>query len=164
MKIINYITTSLGIIGAYPGYTFALTLPKDGHNNPIPGLPPDFPATPCHPEDHVFGCILPPDAKDRYCSEDSHFFDAANWDESGAGQAYMEWSKAIDLKSAAWTNRMSEPNFFAEQVLQWRDFECGVGFRGCEIKPLCDDILTKLDDKDKARKVYFILQSMQHLA
>ncbi|KAL9000474.1 MAG: hypothetical protein Q9188_005674 [Gyalolechia gomerana] len=164
MKFNNYFTTALGMIGAFPGYSLELTLSKNAHNKPVPEVLTDFPGRPCRPEDHVFGCLLPPDAKPRFCEDDSKFFDAANWDESGAGQAYTKWIQTIDQSSAAWTNRTSEPTFFMERVLKWKDFDCGVGLRGCDMKPSCDDILTRLGDKDKARKVYFILKSMENLS
>ncbi|KAL9027868.1 MAG: hypothetical protein Q9196_003669 [Gyalolechia fulgens] len=164
MKVNNYFTTALGMIAALPGYSVELTLPKHAHNRPVPEALSHFPGRPCHPEDHVFGCLLPPDAKPRSCGEDSKYFDAANWDESGAGQAYIQWVQTIDQSSAAWTSRTSEPNFFMEQVLNWQDFDCGAGLHGCDMKPSCDEILTRLGDKDKARKVYFILKSMENLS
>ncbi|KAL8937961.1 MAG: hypothetical protein Q9216_004147 [Gyalolechia sp. 2 TL-2023] len=164
MKFNNYFTTALGIIGAFPGYSVGLTLPKEAHNTPVPENLTNFPGRPCDPEDHVFGCLLPPDAKPRSCEDDSEFFDAANWEASGAGPAYIEWIQTIDQRSPAWTDRTSEPNFFMEQVLKWKDFDCGVGLHGCDMKPSCDDILTRLGNKEKARKVYFILKSMENLS
>lgn len=75
----------------------------------------------------------------------------------------MEWTMLLDKQSEAWTNRLSEPNFFARDILEWTDLDCGISYSGCIRMPSCDYILTKLQNMEKARQVYFILLSMHNI-
>lgn len=171
MKVSKYITTVLGMLRAFPGPSVEIALPPR-RPTPLPANTnlTDFPATGsahtgCHQRDHIFGCLVPStDMKPRFCTEYPGFFDTAHWHESGAAQAYIDWTKTIDQNSAEWTNSISEPTFFAQQVLGWRDFDCGVSFKGCDMKPTYDDILTRISDRHIARQVYFILKPMENLS
>lgn len=172
MKIYNYVTTVVGMLGAFPGYSTGLSLPPRQLSEDVesPYLAGPQATTMkrdpgCISADHIYGCRLPPPAPRHSCSEDLAFFETtdANWQASAAGTAYVAWTMSIDFTSASWTERASEPSFFAEQVLGWQDFDCGRSYHGCRNVPSCDDIWTTMGDKDKARQIHFIITSMQNM-
>lgn len=90
------------------------------------------------------------------------YFDPKHWTESGAAEAYLKWSILVNKTSEAWLQRQSEPNFFLRDVLDWSDFDCGVGYKGCVGMPTCDQILTRTHNETTARRIYFILLSMHN--
>ncbi|KAL8675733.1 MAG: hypothetical protein Q9186_007646, partial [Xanthomendoza sp. 1 TL-2023] len=98
--------------------------------------------------------------------EDTAFFrpTLANWHQSRAGELYDQFARNL-TKSSDWTldERGSEPYMFAVEMLGLEGFECGISNNGCIFLPTCDEVLTKLQDKEKARWVWFVLRSMHHL-
>ncbi len=90
------------------------------------------------------------------------FFNPVRWDESGAGPAYVEWSMLVDKSSPEWLERVSEPNFFALNTLGWPDMDCGVTYKGCVNMPTCDEIYSRKQNATLARRIYFIIRSMNN--
>ncbi|KAI4231066.1 MAG: hypothetical protein LQ349_005848 [Xanthoria aureola] len=66
-------------------------------------------------------------------------------------------------QSPEWADKGSEPLLVAERSIGWHGFACGVDNNGCDKRPNCDDVLTRLGDKDEARWVYFVLESMHYM-
>lgn len=98
----------------------------------------------------------------RFCDHEG-YFNPLRWLESEAGPAYLEWIMLMDKSSTAWLGRVSEPNFFTRDVLDWPDMDCGITYRGCVRMPTCDYILNKIGDEKSARQIYFILLSMNNI-
>ncbi|KAL8812679.1 MAG: hypothetical protein Q9223_007234, partial [Gallowayella weberi] len=98
--------------------------------------------------------------------EDTAFFKPTlhNWHQSRAGELYDQFSRNL-TKSPDWglDDRESEPYMFAVSMLGLEGFVCGIGNNGCNSLPTCDEVLTKLRDKENARWVWFVLRSMHHL-
>lgn len=96
---------------------------------------------------------------------DTTFFDptAANWEASGAGQFYVDWVNGYDKSSDKWKNKNSEVELFAHDYLTRPDqILCGV--MQCDGMPSCAEVLNYMEnDKEEARRVFFILQSIKHV-
>ena len=90
------------------------------------------------------------------------FFNPVYWDESGAGPAYVEWSVLVDKSSPEWLERFSEPNFSALNTLGWPDMDCGVTYKGCVNMPTCNEIYSWKQNATLARRIYFIIRSMNN--
>ncbi|KAL9036501.1 MAG: hypothetical protein Q9180_004264 [Flavoplaca navasiana] len=104
---------------------------------------------------------------DRIClssDADAAFFEPtrANWEASRAGERYLTFARDM-VQSSKWSSKETEPSLFALRTISWSGFACGVDNNGCEHRPTCDDVLTKLGDKDEARWVWFVLESMHHV-
>ena len=97
----------------------------------------------------------------RTCDLDG-YFNPDHWEESGAAESYLKWSILVNKTSEAWIQRRSEPNFFLRDVLDWSDFNCGIAYKGCIGIPTCDEILTRTQNETTARRIYFILLSMNN--
>ena len=110
----------------------------------------------------TFKWISSGDGPQLYCDYDG-YFNPDRWAESEAGPAYLNWSMSVNKSSKAWLERTSEPSFFLEDVLGWSEMDCGVTYKGCLRMPTCDDILTKTQDKEVARQIYFINLSVNNI-
>ncbi|MCJ1478264.1 hypothetical protein MMC13_006941 [Lambiella insularis] len=99
------------------------------------------------------------------CAAHDNYFDFDNFDESEAGPWYAEWAyNTIQTNSKGWQDRISEPNYFALQTLQWMDMDCAVSYKGCRNMPNCDEILARVNGNiTLARNIYFITQSFNNL-
>lgn len=100
-------------------------------------------------------------------SHDNHFFESTyeNIKASNFGAAYVIWIKKVDKSSAAWRDRISEPDFFAKTVLEWPDdVNCGVAYNGCDARPLCDDISGRIPNRERARQICYIFDSFHHVS
>ncbi|KAI4086032.1 MAG: hypothetical protein LQ344_007905 [Seirophora lacunosa] len=170
MKVSSYITTVLATVGALTEFSAAALLPPRqleealverglAHNPPV--------ITTCRPSDWTYGCLVPAEYQEpRRCDDSPGFFEPTdeNWYASGAGPAYMDWTRRINPSSSEWTERVSEPSLFAEKVLEWRDFDCGRSYNGCTNQPSCDEILTRTGNKTVARQIYFTMRQMHYYA
>ena len=88
------------------------------------------------------------------------FFNTKHFFESGAAEWYVQWTRSIDKTSSAWTDKVSEPQYFATEQLRWMDMDCGVTHRGCINMPTCDDILKRVEgNRTLARNAYYVIQS-----
>ncbi len=110
---------------------------------------------------------LPKRELTKYCDSsdaDAAFFKPTqeNWRGSRAGERYLEFTRNM-TQSPEWADKGSEPFLFAERSIGWHGFACGVDNNGCDKRPNCDDVLTRLGDKDEARLVYFVLESMHYM-
>ncbi|KAL8649706.1 MAG: hypothetical protein Q9210_004245 [Variospora velana] len=109
------------MIGVFPKFSASVMLPPRQlggatEKRGIAGRPPV--STACGPSDWKYGCLLSPDDMEPLrCDDSPGFFEPTddNWRASGAGPAYMDWTRSIDPSSPAWMGRISEPNFFAEK-------------------------------------------------
>ncbi|KAI4113648.1 MAG: hypothetical protein LQ345_005412 [Seirophora villosa] len=170
MKISSYITTALATVGALPDFSAgALLPPRQLEGAPVErGLAHNPPVIPtCRPSDWTYGCLVPAEYQEpRRCDDSPGFFEPTgeNWYASGAGPAYMDWTRRINPSSSEWTERVSEPSLFAEKVLEWRDFDCGRSYNGCNNQPSCDEILTRTGNKTVARQIYFTMRQMHYYA
>ena len=102
-----------------------------------------------------------------YCyssDADAAFFEPtrANWEASRAGERYMTFARDM-VQSSKWSSRESEPYLFALRTISWVGLACGVDNDGCKLRPTCDEVLTRLGDKDEARWVWFVLESIHHV-
>jgi len=98
------------------------------------------------------------------CDGDFFAANTKNWNASGAGQAYREWISGVDKNSHAWTNRHSEPDFFAKQVLKWpEDIECSPEEKGCNPMLDCDGILSRVRDKEQARQIFLLFAQFHNI-
>ncbi|KAL8881945.1 MAG: hypothetical protein Q9198_000962 [Flavoplaca austrocitrina] len=64
------------------------------------------------------------------------------------------------VQSPEWAGRESEPFLFAQRTIGLDGFECGTNLDGCRQRPTCDQVLTALGDKDEARWVWFVFESI----
>lgn len=95
------------------------------------------------------------------CDGDFFVADKANWNTSGAGQAYREWISGVDRESYLWLHRHSEPDFFAKEVLEWpEDIECSPEEKGRNPMPDRDVILSRVRDKEQARQIFLVFASV----
>ncbi|KAI4275332.1 MAG: hypothetical protein LQ337_003316 [Flavoplaca oasis] len=102
-----------------------------------------------------------------YCyssDADAAFFErsAENWEASNAGNNYVSFAQNM-VQSPGWAGRESEPFLFAQRTIGLDGFECGTNLDGCRQRPTCDQVLTALGDKDEARWVWFVLESIHRL-
>ena len=110
------------------------------------------------------GCRMADTHQDKPTSCNVNYFDADHFEDSGAGDWYANWIRNVDKNSPAWLNRVSEPDYFARETMQWRGMDCGVTYKGCINVPSCDEILKRVDgNATLARNIYFILQSYQNI-
>lgn len=187
MKVINQVTTCLGIWAAFPGSTVAQIFPP-----PLPPPSPDWYDADCRatssisPSDQAENQTVNPTSISapaenlagsnlqrrslHFCRNHGDFFEKtrANWDNSFAGDRYMEFvqghTAGMPLPSN-WSSRTSEPSFFAEKMLGYEDFDCGATPKGCANRLSCDEVLTlTCGDIHRARWVYFIMESMHELS
>lgn len=71
----------------------------------------------------------------------------------------------IDKESPEWLQKSSEAAFFAEDVLGIENFNCGIGIHnGCDGIPDRDTVLTRMVDKEDARRVVYVLESYKNFA
>ncbi|KAL8798918.1 MAG: hypothetical protein Q9182_006290 [Xanthomendoza sp. 2 TL-2023] len=171
MKIYNHLTAALGLLSAFPGDSTGLGVPPRNIGAAPPpsnvGVSPATNSTEQLSAHHEF-----PKVKRMmyYCSSDAAFFEPTkdNFFAANAGREYINFIIGSDRNSVEWTNRTSEPAFFAEKILGWKDFDCGPGYHGCHEEPSCDEVLTTViglgGDKDRARWIYFILKSISNLS
>ncbi|KAL8929146.1 MAG: hypothetical protein Q9172_000581 [Xanthocarpia lactea] len=153
MRVGDYLTVALAVSGIFPGHSAALMLPPK-QLDPTPAV-------------NVTAIPLSERGLNLYCrssAEDNAFFAPTkeNWRSSGAGEKYKNFAASM-VKHPEWAGRKTEPYLFAKMRLGREGFECGVGLRGCTLRPTCDEVLTVLGDRDEARWVWFVLQSMHHL-
>ena len=98
---------------------------------------------------------------------DAHFFEATeeNIKASNFGAAYASWVQRIDKNSTAWRERLSEPDYFAKDILDWPDdVNCGIAYNGCDARPLCDDIIERVKNRTRARQICYIFDSFHHVS
>ncbi|KAL8857214.1 MAG: hypothetical protein Q9178_006269 [Gyalolechia marmorata] len=103
-----------------------------------------------------------------FCSSsdaDATFFErtAENWKASNAGNHYVRFAGNM-VQSPEWAGRKSEPFLFAQRTIGLDGFECGTYLDGCRQRPTCDQVLTALGDKDEARWVWFVFESIHRLS
>ena len=105
--------------------------------------------------------------KDHGQSHDIGFFEAtpANIKASHFGAAYVTWIQSVDKSSEAWRNRISEPDYFAKTVLDWEDdVNCGIAYNGCDGKPSCSEISSRIENRARARQICYIFDSFHHVS
>ena len=101
----------------------------------------------------------------QFCDNRDGFWDSANEEESEWGIALYQCSMNIDKESPEWLQKSSEAAFFAEDVLGIENFDCGIGIHnGCDGMPDCDTVLTRMVDKEDARRVMYVLVSYKNFA
>ena len=101
----------------------------------------------------------------QFCDNRDGFWDSANEEESEWGTALYQWSMNVDKESSKWRSKSSEAAFFADDVLGIDNFDCGIGIdNGCDGMPDCDTVLTRMVDKEDARRVMFVLESYKNFA
>ncbi|KAL8918409.1 MAG: hypothetical protein Q9172_005440 [Xanthocarpia lactea] len=103
-----------------------------------------------------------------FCSSsdaDAAFFErtAENWKASNAGNNYVRFAASM-VQSPEWAGRKSEPFLFAQRTIGLDGFECGTNLNGCLQRPTCDQVLTAIGDKDEARWVWFVFESIHRLS
>lgn len=152
MRVLRFFMVVLGVFRLSP----VQSTPVDSSPKPIDSLSADSLARNPSKQHPVRSCGA--------TVKDAAFFKPTpeNWHESKAGEEYARFAASM-IASPEWAGRESEPSLFALQKLGWEGFECGVSYYGCTLRPSCDDVLTKLEDKDKARWVWFVFQAMHHL-
>lgn len=179
MKVINQVTTALGIWAAFPGSTVAQLFPP-----PLPPPSPDWYDADCRatsstsPSDQAENQAVNLTSISAYaenlagsklkrrslhfCRDDGDFFEKtrANWDNSFAGDRYMEFVQGHTAgmpRPLNWSGRTSEPSFFAEKMLGYGGFDCGATPKGCANRLSSDEVLTlTCGEIHRARWVYFI--------
>ncbi|KAL8695709.1 MAG: hypothetical protein Q9224_003217 [Gallowayella concinna] len=155
MRIANYINASLGVSSAIPTSTPRSVLPS----KQLSYIPATLQAV-----GPVVKRALPLHCNEN--DEDTAFFEPTlnNWYKSRAGELYNQFARNL-TKSSNWDldERESEPQLFALEMLGLEGFDCGISNNGCMLLPTCDEVLTKLRDKEKAQWVWFVLRSMHHL-
>ena len=100
-------------------------------------------------------------------AHDLDFFEptAKNIRDSRFGAAYVLWFIGVDKNSTAWRERLSEPDFFAKTVLEWPDdVNCGVAYNGCDMRPSCNDISERIENRTRARQICYIFDSFHHVS
>lgn len=152
MRVLRFFSVVLGVFRLSP----VQSIPVDSSPKPIDSLSADSLVRKPSKKHPIHSCGA--------TVEDAAFFKPMreNWRESRAGEEYATFSASM-IVCPEWAGRESEPSLFALQKLGWEGFKSGVSYHGCTLRPSCDDVLTKLEDKDKAPWVWFVFQAMHHL-
>ena len=89
---------------------------------------------------------------------------AENMEASKFGQAYVEWLNHVGQNATIWTDQSHELDVFLRNVIGWQDsVTCGVGDGGCLRLPKCDDIYGRVQDREHARQIFFVVTSAENL-
>ncbi|KAL8766988.1 MAG: hypothetical protein Q9209_006400 [Squamulea sp. 1 TL-2023] len=155
MRVDRYLTAALSMYGVLPGRSVAVALPPK-HLDPNITSP-------------VKTNLISKRVATHHCrdtAENAAFFERTpgNWRASDAANRYKTLMSSL-FRTSEWTDRETEPSLFARHTIGWDDLECGVSFDGCHEAPSCDEVLTALGgDRDEARWVWFILESINNVA